>query len=392
MTHHPIRGLFLTALIASAVTVVLLRWDLVPGLNKTPIPYPPTKAAAALPGQPPLSAEEQTSIGVYNNVSPGVVNITSTVVEFDFFFAPFQTEGATGSGSVLDDKGNILTNYHVIQNARNLEVALPDRTKYRATVVGYDPVNDLGVIRISAPKERLRPVPLGDSTGLKVGQKVLAIGNPFRLQNTLTTGIISSLGRTIQSPGGDLINNIIQTDAAINPGSSGGPLLNTAGELIGVNTLIFTTTRGGGNIGIGFAVPVSTVRRVVTDILEYGRVLRPWPGFDGYAITEELSSALDLPVREGVLVARVYRGSSAEKADIRGATEIAVLFNERIMVGGDVITHIDGKPISSTEELRLALEGKRPGDTVQITLFRGRTKMTKEMVLAEHPRQRSLRF
>jgi S1-C subfamily serine protease len=324
---------------------------------------------------------------VYNNVSPGVVNITSTVVEFDFFFAPFQTEGATGSGSVLDDNGNILTNYHVIANARNLEVALPDRSKYRATVVGYDPVNDLGVIRITAPKERLHPVPLGDSNGLKVGQKVLAIGNPFRLQNTLTTGIISSLGRTIQSEGGELINNIIQTDAAINPGSSGGPLLNTAGELIGVNTSIFTI-RGGGNIGIGFAVPVSTVRRVVTDILEHGRVLRPWLGFDGYAITEELSSALDLPVREGVLVARVYRDSSAEKAGIRGATEIAVLYNERIMVGGDVVTHIDGKPISSTEELRLALEGKRPGDTVQITLFRGRTKMTKEMVLAEHPRQR----
>ena len=387
MMHHPFRSLFLTALIASAGTFVLLRWDIV-GLNKAPAPNLPAKVAAALPGQPPLSSDEQTSIGVYNNVSPGVVNITSTVVEFDFFFAPFQKEGATGSGSVLDDKGNILTNYHVIQNARNLEVSLPDRSKYRATVVGYDPVNDLGVIRITAPKERLRPVPLGDSTGLKVGQKVLAIGNPFRLQNTLTTGIISSLGRTIQSPGGDLINNIIQTDAAINPGSSGGPLLNTAGELIGVNTLIFTPFRGGGNIGIGFAVPVSTVRRVVTDILEYGRVLRPWPGFDGYAITEELSSALDLPVREGVLVARVYRDSSAEKADIRGATEIAVFYNERIMVGGDVITHMDGKPVSSTEELRLALEGKRPGDTVQITLFRGRTKMTKEMVLAEHPRQR----
>src|SRR5688572_3605228 len=387
MMHHPIRSLFLTALIASAVTFVLLRWDIV-GLNKAPAPNLPTKVAAALPGQPPLSSDEQTSIGVYNNVSPGVVNITSTVVEFDFFFAPFQTEGATGSGSVLDDKGNILTNYHVIANARNLEVALPDRSKYRATIVGYDPVNDLGVIRITAPKERLRPVPLGDSTGLKVGQKVLAIGNPFRLQNTLTTGIISSLGRTIQSPGGELINNIIQTDAAINPGSSGGPLLNTAGELIGVNTLIFTPLRGGGNIGIGFAVPVSTVRRVVTDILEHGRVLRPWPGLDGYAITEELSSALDLPAREGVLVARVYRDSSAEKADIRGATEIAVLYNERIMVGGDVITHMDGKPVSSTEELRLALEGKRPGDTVQITLFRGRTKMTKEMVLAEHPRQR----
>ena len=387
MTHQPIRSLLLTALIASAVTFVLLRWDLVPGPNKSPVPTLPTKVSAALPAQPPLSSDEQTSIGVYNNVSPGVVNITSTVVEFDFFFAPFQTEGATGSGSILDENGNILTNYHVIANARNLEVALPDRSKYRATVVGYDPVNDLGVIRITAPKERLHPVPLGDSNGLKVGQKVLAIGNPFRLQNTLTTGIISSLGRTIQSPGGELINNIIQTDAAMNPGSSGGPLLNTAGELIGVNTSIFTI-RGGGNIGIGFAVPVSTVRRVVTDILEHGRVLRPWLGFDGYAITEELSSALDLPVREGVLVARVYRDSSAEKAGIRGATEIAVLYNERIMVGGDVVTHIDGKPISSTEELRLALEGKRPGDTVQITLFRGRTKMTKEMVLAEHPRQR----
>jgi putative serine protease PepD len=223
-----------------------------------------------------------------------------------------------------------------------------------------------------------------------VGQKVLAIGNPFRLQNTLTVGIISSLGRKIQTESGDLVENVIQTDAAINPGNSGGPLLNTAGEMIGINTSIFTLS--GGNIGIGFAIPANTVRRVVNDLIREGRVIRPWFGVDGYSITENLASALDLPVSSGVLVARVYRNSSADNAGIRGASEIALLYNERILIGGDVITAIDGKPVTSMEELKLALESKRPGETVQVSLYRGRSKSQKPVVLIEAPRQRGGRF
>ncbi len=322
-------------------------------------------------------------------MSPGVVNITSTVVEFDFFFSPVAKQG-TGSGSVLDMDGDILTNYHVIASAENLEVALPDQTRYKARVVGTDKQNDLAVLRlIDVPKDRLHPIPLGESQTLKVGQKVLAIGNPFRLQNTLTTGIISSLGRRIQTDSGDLVDNVIQTDAAINPGNSGGPLLNTAGEMIGINTSIFTMS--GGNIGIGFAIPANTIRRVATDLIKDGRVIRPWLGMDGYSITDDLASALYLPVRSGILIARVYRGGFADAAGLRGADQIALLDNERYLIGGDILTEVDGQPVGSIEELRLAFEDKKPGSSVRITYYRGRTKTQKTVVLTEAPRQRSIR-
>src|SRR5437867_10721979 len=220
----PFRIVLFAALVSSAATFALLRWDLIPGFRWRTIPGETRTWAAANPsGQPPLSPDEEVNVRVYNNVSPGVVNITSTVVEYGFFFGAVPSK-ETGSGSVLDVDGNILTNFHVIADAQNLEVAMPDGSKYRPAVVGFDRTNDLAVLRIKAPKERLRPVPLGDSSTLKVGQKVLAIGNPLRLQNTLTVGIISSLGRTIQSENGELVDGVIQTDAAINPGNSGGPL------------------------------------------------------------------------------------------------------------------------------------------------------------------------
>ena len=318
-----------------------------------------------------------------------MVNITSTVVEYDFFFSPIAREGPTGSGSVLDLDGNVLTNYHVIESAENLEVTLPDQTKYRAKVIGVDKQNDLAIIRlVGAPRERLHPVPLGDSGALRVGQKVLAIGNPLRLQNTLTVGIVSSLGRRIRTEGGDLVDNVIQTDAAINPGNSGGPLLNASGEMIGINTSIFTI--GGGNIGIGFAIPANTIRRVVGELIKNGRVIRPWFGIEGYSIDEELSSVLHLPTSRGILVARVYRGSSADIAGIRGASEIALLYNERLLIGGDIITQLDDQPVSSLDELRLALETKRGGDTVQVTIYRDRSKIQVTVTLIEAPHQRAL--
>ncbi len=388
--QHPLRLLIIAVLLSSSATIIALRWDLIPGFSRKEVPEPAFASAPA--GQPALSSEEETNVRVYKMVSPGVVNITSTVVEYDYYYRPYATEGSTGSGCVLDTDGNILTNYHVIQDSESLEVTLSDATKYHAKVVGVDKQNDLAVIRIAdAPKERLHPIALGDSNALSVGQKVLAIGNPLGLQNTLTIGIVSSLGRRIQTEGGDLVDNVIQTDAAINPGNSGGPLLNTTGEMIGINTLIFSI-RGGGNIGIGFAIPANTIRRVASELIREKRIVRPWFGVEGYNLNEDLADALNLPVKTGILVARVMRGSSADGAGIQGATEIAVLYNRRFLIGGDIITEIEGKPVASLEELRLMLESKRPGNTVNITLYRGRSKIQKSVPLVEAPRQRALSF
>jgi S1-C subfamily serine protease len=387
------RIIAVTALLACAATVVVMRWDLVPGYKEAEtISKTEAARAATAKGQPPLSAEEEINVQVYKKVSPGVVNITSTEIGYDFFLSPVASS-STGSGCVIDIDGNVLTNYHVIENAEpdGLEVALPDQTKYRARIVGYDDQNDLAVIRlINAPKERLHPIALGDSDSLIVGQKVLAIGNPFRLQNTLTAGIISSLGRRIKTESGTLIESVIQTDAAINPGNSGGPLLNTAGEMIGINTQIVSPS--GASNGVGFAIPSNTIRRVASDLIKEGRVVRPNFGVEGYPLNEDLAEALDLPVKSGFLVAIVHKGSSAESAGIRGASRAIAIYRERVMVGGDIIVAVDNKPITSAEELKLALEPKRPGETIKVTIYRQRTKMDLNVLLAEVPRQRNMTF
>lgn len=389
MIKHPIRFLVIVALLSSAATMLALRWDLIPGSSRKEAPEP--AFASAPVGQPPLSSEEEINVRVYKQVSPGVVNITATVVEYDWFLTPYPSEGS-GSGCVLDTDGNILTNYHVIESADRVEVTLPDQSKYHAKVVGYDKPNDLAIIRLEgAPKDKLHPISLGDSDAMNVGQKVLAIGNPLGLQNTLTIGIVSSLGRRIRTESGDLVDNVIQTDAAINPGNSGGPLLNTAGEMIGINTLIFSI-RGGGNIGIGFAIPVNTVRRVAAELIRFGRVMRPWFGVEAYSINEDLAAALEFPVKNGIAIYRVYRGSSADGAGIRGANEIVILYNRRFPIGGDILTEIDGKPVNSPDELRLALETKRAGDIVKVTIYRGNSKIQKSVTLVEAPRQRALSF
>jgi S1-C subfamily serine protease len=389
MKPHPVRNLIIVIILTCAATIVVIRWNLIPGFDKQETLNPTFAFAPA--GQSSLSSDEEINVRVYNQVSPGVVNITKTAIEYDWFLAPYPTE-ATGSGCVLDRDGNVLTNYHVVRDADRLEVSLPDQSKFGAKILGYDEQNDLAVIRLeNAPRDRLYPIALGESSTLKVGQKVLAIGNPFGYQNTLTVGIISALNRTLQSQNGVLVDNVIQTDAAINPGNSGGPLLNTAGEMVGINTSIFTD-RGGGNIGIGFAIPANTIRRVATELIREGRVIRPWFGIEGYEINADLASALDLPVTKGILIARVERGSSVDRAGIRGATERVRWYNHRIYVGGDILTEIDGNPISSREELRLALESKRPGDTIQVTIYRGQSKMKKTVPLVEDPRRRSTRL
>lgn len=389
MQRKTLQTILITVLLTCAITVIALRWNLVPGYEGGKS-YRPTFAADPLQ-QPTLTPDEEINVRVYDTVSPGVVNITKRVVEYDFFFAPIYREGS-GSGCVLDRRGHILTNYHVIESAEALEVSLPDQSRYSAEVVGIDEQNDLAVIRLNgAPEEKLHPISLGNSDSIKVGQKVLAIGNPLGLQNTMTVGIISSLGRRIETEERELIDNVIQTDAAINPGNSGGPLLNTGGEMIGINTSIFMI-RGGGNIGIGFAIPSNTARRVAADLIAYGRVQRAFFGVRGYPINDALASYLDLPVRNGILVAMVSSGSSAEKAGIRGADKIVLLYNRRIRTGGDIITGIDGKAVASEEELRLALEPKRPGETVEVTLYRNGVEMTLNVTLVGTPNRRTFRF
>ncbi len=328
----------------------------------------------------PRPALDNTTI--YERRSPSVVNIVTTTVSFDFFYTPVPEKG-TGSGIVYDNLGHIVTNYHVIKGARVLEVTLYDGSRYRATVVGIDPAEDLAVIKIDAPPRKLRPLPFGDSSDLKVGQKVLAIGNPFGLEKTLTVGIISSLGRTMRTPGGVLMRGIIQTDAAINPGNSGGPLLDATGYMIGLNTAIFSPV--GASVGIGFAIPVNTVKRAVPTLIRKGYMPRTWLGITGQNIEKELLTALGLP-EEGVLVADVFEGSPAEKAGIRGSTENIRLGNLIIASGGDFIVSINGKRVRTMDDLSRVMDGVIPGEVIRVRVIRDGKEITIRLRAEEMPR------
>ncbi len=327
--------------------------------------------------------DEENNIAIYGRVGPGVVNITSTTVERDFFLNPVPREGA-GSGSIIDTEGHILTNHHVIRDSSKLEVTLSDGSKWPAKLVGADPDNDLAVIKIDAPEERLTVIPLGDSSDLQVGQKVLAIGNPFGLGQTLTTGIISSLGRSIRSQGGILIEDIIQTDASINPGNSGGPLLDSKGKIIGINTAIISPT--GTSVGIGFAIPVNTVRRFLPELIAKGRVSYPWIGATVYPLIPEFAKALGLKVERGAVIAEVVRGGPADQAGLRGGTRQVLVGNSRILVGGDVIVEIAGKKVSSSDDLIRSIRDQRPGDQVSLRILREGKFQSVDVTLAEKPR------
>ncbi len=328
-----------------------------------------------------LSPDEEQNIKVYEEQSPSVVNITNTVVSYDFFYNPIPETG-TGSGAIIDMAGHIVTNYHVVGGAQRLEVTLFDGSKYEARLVGGDPGNDLAIIKIDAPKDKLKPIPMGDSKGLKVGQKVLAIGNPFGLEGTLTVGIVSSLGRTMRAEDGRLMHGIIQTDAAINPGNSGGPLLDYGGRMIGLNTAIFSPV--GANIGIGFAIPVNTVKDVVPELITKGYVARPWLGISGQDIDTSFAKVLELG-DTGILIAEVFRDSPAHKAGLRGADSLTSLGNLIIAVGGDLITSISGKKVQSMDELDTVLEELEIGQVVTVKVLRkGRTRTIK-LKLEEMP-------
>jgi len=325
----------------------------------------------------PFDAEEQNNIGVYRKNIDSVVNITSRAVTFDFFYGLVPQEGQ-GSGFIIDKEGHVLTNYHVIAEARQVEVTLHNRKKYRATVVGTDRSHDLAVIQIKGPG--LTPMVLGDSRNLQVGQKVYAIGNPFGLSGTMTRGIISSI-RPVQEPDGMQIDEAIQTDAAINPGNSGGPLLNWHGEVIGINTLIASSV--GQSAGIGFAIPVNTAKAVLNDLMTLGRVRRPALGVRTIPITPELAEQLGLPADSGLLVVQVVPGGAADRAGLHGGTERAYLGNMPIMVGGDLIVAIDGQDVQDQQDLSQVMNNHRAGDTVRITIYRAKQKMDVSVTLGE---------
>jgi S1-C subfamily serine protease len=324
-----------------------------------------------------LDAEEQNNISVYRKNIDSVVNITSRAVTFDFFYGLTPQEGQ-GSGFIIDKEGHVLTNYHVIADARTVEVTLHNRKKYRATVVGTDRSHDLAVIQIKGPG--LTPMVLGDSRNLLVGQKVYAIGNPFGLSGTMTNGIISSI-RPVQEPDGMQIDEAIQTDAAINPGNSGGPLLNWRGEVIGINTLIASNV--GQSAGIGFAIPVNTAKAVLNDLMTLGRVRRPALGVRTIPITPELADQMGLPADRGLLIVQVVSGGAAERAGLRGGTERAFIGNIPITLGGDLIVAIDGQEVQDQQDLSQVMNSHRAGDTVRITIYRAKKKMDVSVTLGE---------
>jgi S1-C subfamily serine protease len=295
----------------------------------------------------------------------------------DFFYGPVPQEGQ-GSGFIIDRQGHILTNYHVIADARQVEVTLHNRKKYSATVVGDDPSHDLAVIQIKATD--LTPVVLGDSRGLQVGQKVYAIGNPFGLSGTLTTGIVSSI-RQVQEPEGMTIDEAIQTDAAINPGNSGGPLLNWHGEVIGINTMIASNV--GQSAGIGFAIPINTAKAVLNDLVTLGRVRRPALGVKTIGVTPELAQQMGLAADYGLLVLEVVPGGAAERAGLRGGSERAYLGNSLIMLGGDLIVAIDGQKVEDQRDLSQIMNNHRADDTVRLTIYRGKRKFEVNVTLGE---------
>jgi S1-C subfamily serine protease len=337
-----------------------------------------TEAQSGTPQQ--LDSEEQINVSVYKKALPSVVNITSTSYAFNFFYGVMPQQGM-GTGFILDKEGHILTNYHVVRDAQRVEVTLYNRKKYKAQVIGRDPAHDLAVVKIDAAG--LTPAVLGDSRSLLVGQKVFAIGNPFGLNGTMTRGIISSI-RPVETPSGPPIDDAIQTDAAINPGNSGGPLLNSRAEVIGINSMIIT---GGSeqSSGVGFAIPINTAKALLSDLVTRGTVLRPTLGVTGLPIGPELADELGLESDYGVLVQRVNPGSGAAAAGIRAGNERAYLGNVQIVLGGDLIVAIDGQDVQDLQDIARVMNSHRVGDTVTVTIVRGKRKLDLKVTLGQAP-------
>ena len=345
---------------------------------------PETSEATALIDAAGRDFAEARVIRAYQRVAPSVVSITTQVVRYSFF--DVYTQEGTGSGFVLDEQGHILTNYHVIEGAERVEVGFGDEAGVAARLVGTDPRNDLAVLKVEVEPELLHPVELGDSDALQVGQRAIAIGNPFgEFSRTLTTGVISALGRSLASPDGLEMSGIVQTDASINRGNSGGPLLDSSGRVIGVSTAIFSPS--GTSAGVGFAIPVNTVKRVLPDLLELGRYRHPWLGIgpnSAYSIVPRLAELLGLSVDSGLLLVNV-QGPLAE-ASVRGADRQLIIGNSLIYAGGDILTRVDDQPVEDYNSLQVYLETHyRVGDTVRVTILRGNQRRDLRLTLAEDP-------
>jgi S1-C subfamily serine protease len=327
-----------------------------------------------------LTDEESTNVRIYHQASPAVANVLTKATEYDFFMTPVPVEGA-GSGFLIDPRGYILTNFHVVAGAQSIEVVLGDRSKYPAKFIGADERNDVALIKIDPKGKQLAYLQLGDSSKLQVGQRVLAIGNPFGFQSTLTTGVVSALGRTVQTSETTLIDEAIQTDASINRGNSGGPLINTHGEVIGINSAIYTPT--GTTAGIGFAIPINTAKLIANDLMTEGHVRRAYLGVQTIPVGGWLAEALDLPVQEGLLVEQATKGGPAATAGLHGGDRAAQAGIRRISIGGDVIVAIDGQKVGNQFDMNVILNRKRPGESITITVYRGAKKIDIPVKLGE---------
>ncbi len=333
-----------------------------------------TEASAA----PAFDSEEQQNMAVYRKALPSVVNITSTAVQFDFFYGPVPQQGQ-GSGFILDKQGLILTNNHVIDNAQRVEVMVSDKHKYKATVIGIDKNHDLALLKIQAPN--LVPATLSDSSGLTVGQKVYAIGNPFGLNGTMTRGIISSI-RSIRGPQNNPIEDAIQTDAAVNPGNSGGPLLNSRGEVIGITTLI-ASNGADQSSGIGFAIPINTAKAVLDDFARFGHSRRPSIDIVTLPVTPDIAQQIGLAADYGILIEKILPGGAAERAGLHGGNQRMYDGNRPVMLGGDLIVALDGQEIATPQDLSAAMNAHKAGDTVTLTIFRGHRRMDVKVTLSD---------
>ena len=331
--------------------------------------------------------DEIQNISVYERCNEAVVNITTQIMGYDWFLEPVVTSSGSGSGSIIDKRGYVVTNVHVIENASTITISLSDGSSYEGTVVGQDVESDIAVLKFTPPADKeLKTIAFGNSDSLKIGQKVIAIGNPFGLERTMTTGIISGLGRPIQESSSVIIRNMIQTDAAINPGNSGGPLLDSQGKMIGINTIIYSNS--GSSSGVGFAVPVSTARRVVSDLLQYGKVNRGIMRLSLVQNSSRIANYAGYRISTGMIVSSVAQGSLAESGGIKGGTNAVRYGSTRnaqtIYLGGDIITGIDNIQISTLADYYSALEDKKPGDVVNVSVYRnGRTQTLRITLEAE---------
>ncbi|MDR3325043.1 MAG: trypsin-like peptidase domain-containing protein [Spirochaetaceae bacterium] len=330
----------------------------------------------------PFSQPERENIAVYDQLNEAVVNITTETQAFNWFLEPVPQDGESGSGSIIDTSGLVLTNNHVISKAIKVYINLADGSQIEGTVVGSDGENDLAVIRFKPPEgAALKTIPFGDSGALKVGQKVLAIGNPFALERTLTVGIVSGLGRPIQTSRQNVIRDMIQTDASINPGNSGGPLIDANGKMIGINTMIYSPS--GGSVGIGFAVPIDTAKRVVADLIKFGKVRRGWIDATLVQLFPRLVQYAKLPVSAGMLVSRTRKNGLAEKAGLKQGSDPVRYGSGVIYLGGDIITSVDGFKVETLADLYSALEDNKPGEVVDVELLRGGKKVQLKVTLAD---------